>query len=79
MHLIPDRTSIDIYSRAVSNSNPFAVFVDIDQSAEAGSYEISIAQLATTLAIALTKSSNQPMLNWAPESSPSQTGIKLPR
>lgn len=48
MHLIPDRTSIDIYSRAVSNSNPFAVFVDIDQSAEAGSYEISIAQLATT-------------------------------
>ena len=48
IHLIPDRTSIDIYSRAVSNSNPFAVFVDIDQSAEAGSYEISIARLATT-------------------------------
>lgn len=48
MNLIPDRTSIDVYSRTVANSNPFAVFVDIDQSAQANTYEISVSQLATT-------------------------------
>ncbi len=47
MNLIPDRTSVDLYARTVRNSNPFSVFVDIDESAEAGNYSISLQQLAT--------------------------------